>query len=157
MDKVINPGRINLGNKNANIFCRIKIENGNLTISGVIGPHPSGNSRGGCGQIQDELNEINVFTKGWDRKRVQKLLDVWDEWHLNNLIAGTPRQERAIKEWKKAHQYDYDEACKFLKTKGLYTNKGYEYGSGWLRKELSPEVLAFLEYLPGSKITPAWV
>ena len=34
---------------------------------------------------------------------------------------------------------------------------GYKYGSAWTKEEVPPEVLAFLESLPVSTITPAWV
>lgn len=34
---------------------------------------------------------------------------------------------------------------------------GYKYGSAWKREEVPAEVLAFLESLPDSTITPAWV
>jgi len=34
---------------------------------------------------------------------------------------------------------------------------GYKYGSAWLKEDVPPEVLAFLEGLPDSVLTPAWV
>lgn len=34
---------------------------------------------------------------------------------------------------------------------------GYRYGSAWLKEEVPAEVLAFLESLPETDKTPAWV
>ena len=63
MRKVIRPGRIMNyygGRYHPDIFCKITLDNGRLSISGVIGPKSNGNARGGCGQIDMEFMHRNA-------------------------------------------------------------------------------------------------
>lgn len=93
----------------------------------------SGSYCGGCGQVLDEIKP---------RTNAQKdLLDMWKNWHLNGMHAGTEKQEQAIKEWKnKGNKYDYDKACEYLKSinmyEDVYDGKPYKYGSGWICRPL---------------------
>lgn len=85
------------------VFISIETERGYLSITGVQSPLPSGNSRGGCGQIvmeydhRDKLqndaryhNLITVnelrFSKGWDAEKWYDLLNVWELWHLKQYV-----------------------------------------------------------------------
>ena len=50
--KIVNIGIVDIGSpKGAELFCKIKIAEGRLSISGVEGPTQSGNCRGSAGQI----------------------------------------------------------------------------------------------------------
>lgn len=91
----------------------------------------SGNMGGSCGQIQDNIKPLN--------KEQKELLEIWEKWHLNDMKAGTEKQEQALKEWRlknKINGYAYDQEVEFLKSINLYEDKGYKYGSAWLKKEL---------------------
>ena len=78
------------------------------------------------------------------------LYSMWKKYHLNDMKAGTPEQEEAIKQWEEAgNKYDYKEACKYLESIGLYEveyhapefNGMYKYGHAWLYKNIEPEDL----------------
>lgn len=98
MEKILNPGSIKIGQIKSPVFLRAKISNGTLSISGVIGPLKSGNSRGSCGQIDDTIREAikaGEFTpeKGWNDHDISTLLDIWDKWHLNDLRVYCEHQK----------------------------------------------------------------
>jgi len=147
-------------------FCKITIsedkdmERKMLSICGVEGPKANGDCKGSCGQIHDSIL-INTFADGWDSEKLAKFINVWEKWHLNDMNAGTPKQKKAIEEWEKNNRYDFEEACKHLTKIGVYVDKhngeNYRYGTQWLYEEIPTEVLEFLENLPESKVTPAWV
>ena len=84
-----------------------------------------------------------------------KVYNVWKNWHLNGMKAGTPEQEAKVNEWlAEGHKYDYTAVCDMLKECGLYeveyTGKAcgrvydhepYQYGHGWIVKELPDDVI----------------
>lgn len=93
----------------AQLFVKIGYADGKLSISGVIGPKHNGDAFGGCGQIDMEFahrravnndrrykNPIEpenmVFAAGWDKDKWLDLLDVWKDWHLNDMKAGCEHQ-----------------------------------------------------------------
>lgn len=76
-----------------------------------------------------------------------RLMQIWNDYHLNDLTAGTFAQEEALKEWKKNHKYDYDAACKHLEEINLLVDNEYRYGSGWLCKPIPTEDIAFVQAL----------
>jgi hypothetical protein len=173
MNKTVNPFKFNDGyhKTNISVFCKIQTKDGNLSISGVEGPRSSGNCLGSCGQIDMHLRpefaenpSKFILTAGWTREMVSKFFEVWESWHLNDMKAGSPRQEAAIREWKKTNKYEYTAACEYLKSIGLFEDseyihneKPYKYGYGWLKEEIPQDVLDFLESLPVTTVTPAWV
>jgi hypothetical protein len=167
MHKIVNLGIVDIGrNKGANLYCKIELtQEGRLSISGVEGPLPSGNALGSCGQIDMHEWKFKKLHKGWTPALVSKFRKVWDQWHLNDMKAGSPRQEAALKEWlSSGARYDYAAACEMLKSKGLledqdyiHEGKPYRYGSAWLRAKLPSEVISFLASLPKSTNQPAWV
>jgi hypothetical protein len=173
MKKIINPGKININGRLYDVFCRVEIKDGKLSISDVEGPFKSGNCKGSCGQIlmgyrrrnpeQEDKRygyktDIAEFSNGWNREKWFDFLDIWDDWHLNDMRAGTIRQTAFLKYQKRAGwQYDYTEACEKLKRAGLYEDKGYKYGHGWLKEDLPKKVVDFLMALPETETAPAWV
>lgn len=166
MRKVINPGIVNIGRaKGANLYCKIEIENGKLSISGVEGPLPSGNALGSCGQIDMHQWEFKKYSKGWDSVKVKQFRKVWSDYHLNDMQAGSPKQTLAIEAWKLGGAvYSYESACAMLKELGIlidesyiHNGKPYQYGTAWLSKELPSEIISFLSSLPSTTNQPAWV
>jgi hypothetical protein len=142
----------------SNVFCSVEIKDGELTISGVVGPMRSGDCAGSAGQIVDEpIKEYNV-SDGWNLLTVAEFYKVWHRWHLNKLRPGTAEQEKAIEIWKKAgNQYTYDGACEYLKSIGLYEVNGYKYGHGWITEELPQRIVDYVEGLKETRLDPAWV
>jgi hypothetical protein len=79
MKKVINPLQV----QGHDVFCKIEIKDGNLSISGVIGPKLNGDAWGSCGQIDMDFNEsypetVRKYIEGWDKELFDKFLDVID-------------------------------------------------------------------------------
>lgn len=100
-----------------------------------------------CGQIVD-----SVCARFPGNPKAQKVLALWREWHLNDMLPGSPAQMAALNEH--GGPFSYDGACAFLREKGLQPDpsyiingKPYSYGSAWLGKEIPPDVVAEIESL----------
>lgn len=91
------------------VFCKVRIEEGKLSITGVIGPTKDGNAAGGSGQIDMEFAHRNPadndrrysmpimpsqiqFAPGWTGDRWLDFLDIWHNWHLNDTCAACEHQ-----------------------------------------------------------------
>lgn len=84
------------------------------------------------GQCLDDMLE---FLK--DDEVFVKIYNYWKKYHLNNMHAGTIKQEDAIKEYLNGgKRYDYAEVCKYLDGVGLLVDDGYRYGSKWLKRDI---------------------
>lgn len=157
IDKVVYIGKL----ENEKIFCNIQYKNGKLSITGVIEPKKNGDASS-CGQIVDTIDE-NLkkisYADNWDRIKATQFVEIWKDWHLNDMNAGTQKQEIYIKNWlsKTGKKYEYNKVCEMLKTANLYNDNGYTYSEKWLSCEVPKEVLNFLVGLSDSKIIPAWV
>ncbi len=160
MNKVLYVGKA--PNRQGRVFLKAEIKDGKFSISGVVGPLPSGNCRGSCGQIIDEL--LTVRPEGdLTPEQITELHAVWNRWHLNDMNAGSPAQEKFLRE----HPVEdgYDEAKMALTKANLnpdpnYSHVGgvpYEYGTAWVGEELPEDVITFLESLPETSETYAWV
>lgn len=85
MKKVINPCVCEVyGNRGYNAFVKISYDNGRLSLCGVIGPFANGNCAGSAGQCGDEIRKGKP-KDGWTQEMVDKLCDIWDVWHLNDM------------------------------------------------------------------------
>lgn len=166
MKKTIRIGR----NRSGDIYCRIEITDGCLSISGVVGPLANGDCRGPCGQINMRLRGEQggiALAPGWTRAMLARFFDVWEEWHLNDLQAGSPAQMAWIaknpldtgypKSWYTVYRDALKDAGLNPDPNYLHEGKPYSFGSRWLRKEIPPEVVSFLSSLPDTDKTPAWV
>lgn len=161
MDKTIRIGTGPYGST----FCRIEFNDGKLSITGVEGPKRNGNARGSCGQIIMGEWEFTSYAPGWNPELVARFREVWNRWHRNDMRAGSPAQRAYLEAHPitdRAHHYEQTRDS--LRAAGLnpdpgYTHNGkpYSYGSAWLREEVPAGVIAFLESLPDTDITPAWV
>jgi hypothetical protein len=113
IDKIVRIGTVKSPARpvGANIFSRIQYKDGKLSISGVIGPMPHGNSRGGCGQIEMEFEHRDPasndyrykpeellgpsrieFAEGRTADLFLDLAQAWHDWHLNDMRAGCEHQ-----------------------------------------------------------------
>lgn len=163
-EKTLHLGSTGKTELNSRIFCRVEFDGRRLSISGVEGPLRNGNSLGGCGQILETLDRLAFYAPGWDADSVRRFKECWERWHLNDMHAGTPAQEAAVKAWldEDNRPYDYDRVCLMLQGKNLNPDKSnqreaYLYGTRWLFEAVPLDVLEYLEGLPESTVKPAWV
>lgn len=84
MRKIINPCTCDTYEGEAKGFCKIKFEEGRLSISGVIGPKRNENAKGSCGQCVDEIRNGTPAPE-WNQEMLNRFCDIWDEWHLNDM------------------------------------------------------------------------
>lgn len=109
--KIIRPCTVDTGNaRRKDAYCKISIRNTDkgpvLSIRGVVGPTPSGNAYS-AGQCVDTIREGRP-TKMWTREMLDKLCDIWERWHLNNMRAHCKHQ--VGEEWDASRQvtmYEY--------------------------------------------------
>lgn len=155
---VVNPGKILIGKRRSNVFCKIKIKDGELTISGVEGPLQSGNCRGSCGQCYPIKLDWETLKPGWTIRKLNKFNAVWDRWHLNHMRAYCEHQrelygkkELKYKQWVYETEHPEGILCKPCPI------CGYRYGTSWMKEELPFEVYEFLVGLPETTVIPAWV
>ena len=87
MKKVINPCKSKAYNRGgeflANAYVEIEYANGRLSIHGVVEPKSNGDAYGSCGQCVDEIRQ-GIPTEDWTQEMLEKLCNIWDEWHLND-------------------------------------------------------------------------
>jgi len=97
------------------------------------------------GQCLDTLAEFAKSFRQPLRTAFRKIHGLWKEYHLNDMKAGTPEQERCL-ESAPVKVMDYDVACDYLKANGLYEveldGKPYRYGESWLYEPIPPSVLS---------------
>lgn len=123
-----------------------------------------------------KANQIN-FAPGWNAAQWLKLLDIWSQWHLNDMSPACEHQralgwmDEKIDPDKPAQAYGKfypGQSSNSWNLKGwVYPPYGhltepcpvcgYKYGTAWLKRELPVEVKKFLFDLPESDKNPAWV
>ena len=73
--------------------------------------------------------------------------ELWKTYHLNDLHAGTMKQEGYLEMYSKWHGGNllsvdnYKEACAVLKSAGLFDDNGVKYGQTWVKWELPNDVV----------------
>jgi hypothetical protein len=96
------------------------------------------------GQILDELDKFKYLG---GNELFQKIHRLWKAYHLNDMHAGTPEQEKWLEEHR-TWRGDYKKDCECLEKAGLLTvrikgrSKPYKYGSEWLYWPIPEEDLA---------------
>lgn len=96
MNKIVNPCKCEVYGRNmvkrmADGYVQIELEDGVLSIRGVIGPKNHGNCSGSAGQCVDKIR-AGEPAEGWTREMLDKLCDIWDKWHLNDMRAYCQHQ-----------------------------------------------------------------
>ena len=75
------------------IYVEVVYKDGKLSLHGVEGPLPNGNCVGSCGQIDMHLDVKDIIPSArWTRPMITRLLEIWKEWHLNDMKAGCEHQ-----------------------------------------------------------------
>lgn len=97
------------------------------------------------GQCLKEVYIASMDNKYTDKEKalIEKIYNLWSEYHCNDLMAGTDNQMEILKDFNG----DFKEDCEFLKSNGLYEDRGYRYGSRWLIKQIPADVLAEIKVL----------
>jgi hypothetical protein len=166
--KVVRIGTLQThGGGHVSIYFKIVIRDrgkgDELSITGVVGPSVGGNAYGGSGQIDMEFDhrdksqndsrtpseslikpaDIN-FARGWNASKLYDLLDIWHNWHLNDMRPECEHQRALGWTWV-THPSAKCPTC------------GYKLGSAWLHEDLPADVVKFLHGLPDTDRDPAWV
>lgn len=86
------------------------------------------------GQLFDDVEVFECFK---DAKMFLKIYKLWKKYHLNDMHAGTQKQE----EFLKKHNFsnwanNYTETCQFLEKHNLLYDNGYKFGSSCLLQEI---------------------
>jgi len=94
------------------------------------------------GQNREETADINNYKELFvSQEDLQTIINIWEKWHLNDLKAGTEKQQAFIKEWEQNNKYEYSAVCEALKKAELYEDNNYKYGHAWLVNPLPEEVI----------------
>jgi hypothetical protein len=142
--------KIGIDAHNMGVYIEIKLDNGRLSISG----HARLNSRTDyayCGQIQDEINMKNItrLRGGYDWRKLGRLLEIWDEWHLNDMRPECEHQHKLMPAARERNGEDFFNAANLTNIWGIPEFRqcpecGYKYGTAWKKAEVPAEVLEFL-------------
>jgi hypothetical protein len=170
--KVVRIGR----GPSGDVFCKIEVTEGRLSISGVEGPKRNGDARGSAGQIEMHEWNISEYAPGWNAELEQRFRAVWKGWHLNDMRAGCEHQR--AEGWDKRPIYADKPTTAYVdhpgggkgwnmltwlpEGRGGLLGKacptcGYRYGTQWLSEDLPAGVVEFLRGLPDTDKQPAWV
>lgn len=96
------------------------------------------------------------YTEDDVSESLKDIFRVWESYHLNDLQAGTHIQMNALNDPEFIHEDNhswYDDACEYLKKKGIYIDRGYTFGYEWLVKVLSDDELSYIKSLFMSSTT----
>jgi hypothetical protein len=119
--------RKNDSEKGRRVRIEIELSNDNVFTASCAGPAIY------WGQCLDRAGkELNIKNPVF-----LKILEYWKKWHLNDMHAGTPKQEKLVKEYTKKHSYDYTAICEFLNENNLLYDNGYKYGTAWKKQEIT--------------------
>lgn len=143
MKKTIILGKIDAtknGKKDCTTKIEICLENGRFTASGWVC-----DSRGKCiqcGQCLDEIEKyIEQIENETNKAIFYKVLQWWDLYHLNDMHAGTPEQEHALRKVGLCEFANkYKECCDYLQKIGLLVVRGHRFGCAWLREEIPADI-----------------
>ena len=107
-----------------------------------------------AGQCRETINEILKEHNAETMERA-KINYLRENYHLNDLHAGTPKQEGRLKEHADLLKVlnisgttsDYVNSCTLLKKADLYNDEGREYGGGWKYWEIPAKDLTEIKKL----------
>lgn len=126
------------GRKTCRVTVEVELDDKNVfTASADIW-----NSRGTgiirCGQCLDELAQYSSIK---NNPKFKQVYEWWKKWHLNDMHAGTEKQEQALEDagltgWAN----EYSNRCDYLESIGLLYDNGYEFGTSWLKREIPDEI-----------------
>lgn len=124
------------GRNNNEVTIEMELKDGRFSASGNIwnSKHTDIISGG------QNLDEIKEYLKG--NKDYERIYNMWQKHHLNDMHAGTEKQEEALnKKFGGVNANKYDEQVAYLKSINLYEDNGYRFGSGWLKRDIPQDDL----------------
>lgn len=142
------------GERYASVYAKVELNEGHLSITGVVGPLTSGNALGNCGQIKKPT--IDKFAPGWDQDLLDTFFEVWKRYHLNDLRPGCEHQ-RALgweNHWQAQGWLPHTEGGLLEKPCPIC---GYKFGSAWNVEAIPDWVTDWLAALPDADRQPAWI
>ena len=106
------------------------------------------------GQCRETIDDLSKHFTKEKRELWQVINELWLNYHLNDMKAGTPEQLRAIREKFGKSNPDYDTVCEYLKSVDLYetpytglsvgrvwNGEKYRYGTAWLVNDLPENIV----------------
>lgn len=137
------------GRKSNAVEIEMELKDGNFSAMGFI-KNARGTDSVSGGQNIDEIADLMK-----DNKDVQEIHSLWKKYHLNQMHAGTEKQEEALEkfkserkaiaeqmnkgktyDWQKVDERDYEVTKKLLENHNLLEDDGYKYGTSWLKREI---------------------
>ena len=118
---------------NFGVDIALKMDEGKIVFTA------SGRYWGWWGQCLDFMNDYLKGDEVWDR-----VYRLWKAHHLNDMHAGTERQEEFIEMGIRSGDllsHNYDEVKEFLIKWGMYEDDWYEYWSQWLYRPIPADDL----------------
>lgn len=138
--RVIRPGSVKTyDNTSQSLYCKIKYNDGKLSITGVVGPMSNGDCRGSAGQNSEELKNITKIAPGWTQEMINRLYDVWERWHLNDMRPDCEHQRGRYDVSKKIEVYDFTWSDKYFERRravetGKATEAEYKEYRDWVKR-----------------------
>jgi hypothetical protein len=117
------------------VSLELRAEGGGKVVFSATGEVYRGKKPVMCGQCLDDLQKHFPT-----RKDFVKIYRWWKLYHLNDMHAGTTRQEEVLNTISEELR-DYDKDCEVLKKAGVYEDNGYVYGTAWLYVPIPKEDL----------------
>ena len=91
------------------------------------------------------LDTIAKYVKNPTFKKIHRL---WKQYHLNDMHAGTVRQEEALDAaGLTEYANNYKKCCDYLESINLLVDDGYKFGTGWLKRDIPAEDLEEIKKL----------
>lgn len=133
-----------------NKSCRVELEieltdDGKFSVCGGVYINKWSHYLGTCekdyimgGQCLDELARYSSIK---NNSKFKQVYEWWKKWRLNDIHAGTEKQEQALEDagltgWAN----EYLKCCDYLESIGLLYDNGYKFGTSWLKREIPAEI-----------------
>lgn len=118
----------------------------NIELTDDDGFRATCNMLGNHGQCFNEAKELGMNNSTFD-----EVYRFWSLYHFNDMHAGTIEQENALFRANLQDTSSYDDACKYLKSIGLYEvdycGRSFKYGHGWIKYNIPEDDLEAIKAL----------
>ena len=147
MEKTFNFGKVRYNNNKKENLVTVDVkltDDGCFSASGMIWNRIQTDCIAG-GQCLDTIKECLP-----NNKTFNQIYNIWKLYHLNDMTAGSPKQNDVIDKYfnNNPFPHDYDLICMALKSIDLledksfiHRDKPYRYGSAWLKTEIPPNII----------------
>jgi len=160
-----------------NVFVSVEFDKeGELHMTGVVGPKANGDARGSCGQCIDSVRACKPLAPFTEADR-DWLVVTWERWHLNHMKAGCEHQRaeqwdklpidpnKPLNAYGKHCGQDGPTTWNMLSwvtrrdhPQGLLSEPcptcGYKWGTAWLKESVPIDVIERLRSLPTTNALP---